>query len=600
MATVFGKDNLIYSLKAATHLDRIGIEGELYVLNILEQQLPMEATIIAKPAIGNLEPDFIVIIPNKAFFVVEVKNYALANMQSILSNGVIQLKNGATTNPFSQVTAHMEALHQFISSNYGVDAYRAIGKLVLFPRITRAQFEETFANAVHNWTLKQREQFYQYHMFSDELTIAKLLQARKFPSAPMPFHRAALLEMAIRLKPMPMKSVVADVLHSDALCNEQFFDDVLERITKKDAQNGQLMQQSIHALLQRELPYLVGAKTYEQAYLALLNLKVAIQAESSTYLNYMREITHIENKMLNERTRITEQFKLTIQKGMHDYFEKQLLTMQQKVASETEWHTSLTETSKKVASSVYNPLLKLAKKTTMLQDTVEDLNELDDRSGLEKILQKHLSSDSVGQAYNALLKRALTQYEEEWKRVIAKNTPNLRGLRAFSSSTMQFHNQQLKYQLGASEQVLGLTIGSAVIGTIGLAAGWHTFTYAALNVFPPIAIFAAIATIATAFIRKGSEIKKKQAQLAEAVKAYEEHLFQQIDPPRIQEQGESLFIRVERSSDDVVHAAIKQWEQQLLGELTMNEYDMYTQKLLQYVELIDESIAHMKAMLQKD
>lgn len=115
---------------------------------------------------------------------------------------------------------------------------------------------------------------------------------------------------------------------------------------------------------------------------------------------------------------------------------------------------------------------------------------------------------------------------------------------------------------------------------------------------PPIAIFAAFATVATAFIRKDSEIKKKQQQLAEAVKAYEEHLFQQIDPPRIDDDGESLFTRVERSSDDVVHVAIQEWEKQLLGSLTMKEYELYTEKLLQYVELLDESIEHMQAMLQ--
>ena len=56
--------------------------------------------------------------------------------------------------------------------------------------------------------------------------------------------------------------------------------------------------------------------------------------------------------------------------------------------------------------------------------------------------------------------------------------------------------------------------------------------------------------------------------------------------------------RVERSSDDVVHVAIQEWEKQLLGSLTMKEYELYTEKLLQYVELLDESIEHMQAMLQ--
>ncbi|OCS85383.1 NERD domain-containing protein [Caryophanon tenue] len=77
MPIVYGRDLLTENLRQATGKDKKGIQGELQILQQLEQLLPIEATIIAKPAIGVLEPDFIVIVPNEAFFIVEVKNFTL-------------------------------------------------------------------------------------------------------------------------------------------------------------------------------------------------------------------------------------------------------------------------------------------------------------------------------------------------------------------------------------------------------------------------------------------------------------------------------------------------------------------------------------------
>ena len=88
----------------------------------------------------------------------------------------------------------------------------------------------------------------------------------------------------------------------------------------------------------------------------------SIKAESSIYLNYINELTNIENKMLNQRTRIVEEFKEDVQKGIHSFFEKQLELMKYAVQENTKWHTSLSDTSKKAAAFVYNPLLKIAKK----------------------------------------------------------------------------------------------------------------------------------------------------------------------------------------------------------------------------------------------
>lgn len=600
MPTVYGREVLVEGLQNASGHERKGMEGELRVLNRLEQVLPLHATVIVKPAIGNLEPDFIVVLPNEGFFVIEVKNFALRGIREVLSNGALKFSSGNIANPLSQVTAHTEQLNQFTMSNFGLDVYKCIGKLVVFAGFTKPEFMQAFQQNMLRWEGHQQANFERYHAFVDELEgdfFTQLKNARKFAKTPFHVQRSVLLDMALLMKPRPNVETAVLFEGREALLDVDYFSQTLTQLTNKDAENGTTIQRAIDQLLQRELPYLQGAKTYEQAYLALMNLKGAIKAESSTYLNFINELKNIENKMLNERTRIVEQFKRDIQLGIHNYFSKQLQDMKYHIEKNTKWHSSLTDTSKKAAAIMYNPLLKIAKKSVASQKKLDDLDEIDGRSGLEKTLEQHLDSKKIEATYNLVMKTAIVTYEKNWKEVIAQHTPNLKGLQTFSSS-IHIHNQQLKHQLGASEQVLGLTVGSAVIGTIGLAAGWHTFTYAALNVFPPIAVFAVIATIATAVIRKDHEVQKQQKQLEDAVKSYEEHLFQQIDPPRLTQTQRSVFSKIEKASDAIVHETIAEWERQLFGSLHTADYQALIEHLLRYADSIDQAINDVKQRME--
>lgn len=595
MPIVYGRDLLTENLRQATGKDKKGIQGELQILQQLEQLLPIEATIIAKPAIGVLEPDFIVIVPNEAFFIVEVKNFTLQSIQHVQSNGVIVFKNKTTVNPFSQVTAHVEQLQQFIQSNYQIDVFRCIGKAIVFPAFTEAEFMNAFRIQMQHWSLKEQQSFRKYHLFQD--TLPALQHARKFSQVQLKIPRIHLLNMAIAMQPRSTSEPTVHFHHQQAICDPLFFKDVLTRIERRDAQKALPIQTSLRRLFQDNLPHITQAKTYEQVYLALSHMKVAVQAESSTYLNYLNELNRIENKMLHERTRIIEQFKTTLQQGLHMYFEQQLTQMKEAVEQNIKWHSSLADTSKKAAAWVYNPLVKMAKKSSIPQEKLENIDELDDRSIVEKTLAHYLHPTAIEKTYNLLIKQALDDYEKQWEHIIARYTPNLDGLQTLSMSTITMNNNQLKHRLGMSERALGLTVGSAVVGTIGLAAGWHTLTYAALNVFPPIAVFAVIATIATAVVGKGHEIKKQHEQLTEAVKAYEEHLFQQIDPPRLEKMQQSVFLKIEKTSDIIVQQAIAEWERQLFGKLTIKDYEQVINELVTYASFVDEAIRDVQEQL---
>ena len=241
MPTIYGREILINNIQSSSMHEKKGIEGELQILNYLEQMMPIDSTIIAKPEIGNLEPDFIVILPKEAFFIVEVKNFSLHAIVDVLSNGTFKLKNGNITNPFSQVGAHVEQLNQFIMSNYGRDVYKSIGKLVVFPDFTQLEFNSTFCDSLSKWTDDQLDTFYRYHAFSNDLTnnlLKKIREARKFPNVSMQLSRTCLIEMAEMIKPRPNNESSLNILHREKLIDESFFNNVFTRLIQKDAVNG--------------------------------------------------------------------------------------------------------------------------------------------------------------------------------------------------------------------------------------------------------------------------------------------------------------------------------------------------------------------------
>ncbi|OCS85381.1 hypothetical protein [Caryophanon tenue] len=195
---------------------------------------------------------------------------------------------------------------------------------------------------------------------------------------------------------------------------------------------------------------------------------------------------------------------------------------------------------------MYNPLVKMAKKSSIPQEKLENIDELDDRSIIEKTLAHYLHPTAIEKTYNLLIKQALDDYEKQWEHIIARYTPNLDGLQTLSMSTITMNNNQLKHRLGMSE---------------------------------------------------GHEIKKQHEQLTEAVKAYEKHLFQQIDPPRLEKMQQSVFLKIEKTSDIIVQQAIAEWERQLFGKLTIKDYEQVINELVTYASFVDEAIRDVQEQL---
>lgn len=144
-----------------------GLKGELQVGILLAKYLPSNTYVIAHPAIGKYDPDFLIISPEYGFRLVEVKNWNIENIREINSNGAIKINN-SLQNPFKQVKNHAEEFSGYIHSlriPALKDPYRTIGHAVIYLGFTREQLYPKMAN----WGSANKDDFLKFHIFVDQL-----------------------------------------------------------------------------------------------------------------------------------------------------------------------------------------------------------------------------------------------------------------------------------------------------------------------------------------------------------------------------------------------------------------------------------------------
>jgi hypothetical protein len=162
MAIFVGREQLIDSLIAAQRTqDKIGLEGEIKVGDLLANFLPNDTYLIAQPEIGESQPDFLVISPSFGFRLIEVKNLRLNSIQSVQSNGWIGTTFG-NRSPLSQVRSHVEELKNYLISNHAYlgDPYKMIGYCVVYAGFSKVEFENKFRQVIDSWSSEHKNDFF--------------------------------------------------------------------------------------------------------------------------------------------------------------------------------------------------------------------------------------------------------------------------------------------------------------------------------------------------------------------------------------------------------------------------------------------------------
>jgi hypothetical protein len=385
--------------------------------------------------------------------------------------------------------------------------------------------------------------------------------------------------------------------YKDEILSLFAFSDIAREMMQQDRQMGENIMTSISSAVVDYGCDLRTCYTKEQAIVALMKQLLTMQAHSSQYLGITEEMNQKKNTLLEYKSPSIHSFLDEIEYEIANFFNQRIKLMWRELEEDSSWYSGLRDSTKKVGGSLINMTLKginhLAQEMNGREWTKETV---DDRTIVEAVLEKHLSIDDVTNHISEIFESATERFKQRWMEKIAANTPNMDKISIYSLANQNQQNLKIDFQLGSSEQVLAMGLGSAVVGTVGLAAGWHTLTYALLNVFPPIAIFAAVLTVATGILTKESAVHQRKMDVEKAVKRYHECLLIQIYSLKLKELGnQKLPVYMDSIADQMIEESMKQWEQMYFGQLTTAHYQHLNQAFVKHLMYINEALSELEA-----
>jgi hypothetical protein len=320
---------------------------------------------------------------------------------------------------------------------------------------------------------------------------------------------------------------------------------------------------------------------------------VELKAHSSSYLTYSEMMAMRENALWKFAFDLTEQFFDIVADGLDNYFDAKVTIMNKELETDASWYSGIRDTTKKMGAvvNISKKLLKEGLEKAGVKKGIDDEELIDTQSIVEKLLDTHLSPKLVSKDIAKIMKQANKQYQKTWEKEIKTQSPDLCKLKAFTSRYGKKVDMNAGFELGAAEQTLAVGISGAVVGTIGLAAGWHTLTYAMLYVFPPLAIFAILGTVVMGVITKDKALENRKKQIQEAVKQYHRHFLLLIEVEKLKElNNKTLREAMIEQSKNIIQETVKQWGKAISGNLTVDHYRLLISAFTKHLMLIDDCL----------
>lgn len=297
-----------------------------------------------------------------------------------------------------------------------------------------------------------------------------------------------------------------------------------------------------------------------------------------------------ENELWKHAFLCTEQFFVDVQQALDVYFAEKLRLMEQEIREDATWYSGIRDTAKKTGELVNLGKVGWNRLRSLVSDEVSDNDAvLDTRGVVEKALDAHLTQAQVVADVEKILDRATERFKASWAKIIDQNAPTAADLRAFAGTDSGRGALDVSFTLGAAESTLLVGLGGAVAATVGLAAGWHTITYALLNVFPPAAVFAVVATVAVAVFTKGKAQEQRIATIRKAVENYYRTMLTAINTEPVEALGnKTMRTAMLEQSKQIVQTTMEHWTKAVLGSLSLEDNARIAAATEVHRQLIDE------------
>ena len=299
------------------------------------------------------------------------------------------------------------------------------------------------------------------------------------------------------------------------------FDEVFDEMKKADPEIGSNIETALRNQLKEIHEQLESADcNKDKLKYALYRETVEINSHVSRFLRYSETMSQRETALWKFALEATDQFFDLVFDALDEYFQAKLEIMQKQIEEDSDWYTGLKDTAKKAGEiiNIGKKGVRLATRKLAKVDLVDSSEVFDTRDLVKKLLDQYLNPENVQSDITKLMELASKQYQDAWMKEIQAQTPNMDEMKAIAGKGADQSGLEIGFELGTAEQALLIGMGGALVGTFGLAAGWHTITYSLLNVFPPAAIFAVIATVTVAVLTKDQAAQKRMKVIQDAVK----------------------------------------------------------------------------------
>lgn len=387
---------------------------------------------------------------------------------------------------------------------------------------------------------------------------------------------------------------------------------VFKELKEVDADAASNIENSIRQLMNeihREMQE-VRSNPDRLAFL-LYRESVELKAHASAYLRYSEMMASYEARLLRFSSIALEAFFDHLFDALGDYFSSKREVISQEVEERFKWYTGLRDTGKKGVGTLLNlgvkglrkGLEEAYKKTggQIADSTQPDRKVLDDSTLLEEVFRKYLSSETLHHDIGSIIEASARILEDGWKKEVKGLTLDMADLRAFSRQEKLQMEHHFAFELGYSEQAFTVGVGGAAAATVGLAAGWHTISYALINVFPWAAAFAVVATVAAGVLTKQRSIDKRKAQVREAVENLYRQFLSIINLQPIPELGnKTLRHALSEKLRGMVDELQQKWNQTIAGKLDVGHYRKLNAAITQHLLLIQDCLEALKAVPQVD
>lgn len=309
-----------------------------------------------------------------------------------------------------------------------------------------------------------------------------------------------------------------------------------------------------------------------------VNCRIALLEEYIAVREYLQ--LHVETlKRLETQWRQVDAFTVNLSQDMCDkilddilsHFEATEKIMLEEIDNQSAWDTGIKDLVNKSAGTILSRVGANKK------------IGLEDKTLVEKVIAKHLDPKRLSHAIENIIQENVAQFNSEWKRMAETAV----AIRSITEVQIDLRNMADTGRIDSTGQVLGTGIGSSVIGVMGVAAGWHTLSYAMTTVFPPLILFSAIATAMVGVATKDKSTFERKKQIRQIVEYYNHYFHFYLNAQPIEELENRTFKEHLRISGELLCTQLKTaQERRLLGNLTSADFQLWLDACNKHLELL--------------